>query len=71
MAILSNAEIFRRLSDAVLDMDEEGTVKLAEESVEIGIEAYETIDKGLVSGMMRAGDLFEQEEYFIRELLLC
>jgi len=71
MAILSNAEIFQRLSDAVLDMDEEGAVKLAEESVEIGIEAYETIDKGLVSGMMRAGDLFDKEEYFIPELLLC
>jgi corrinoid protein of di/trimethylamine methyltransferase len=52
-------------------MDEEGTVRLAENSIELGIEAYETIDKGLVSGMMRAGDLFENEEYFIPELLLC
>jgi corrinoid protein of di/trimethylamine methyltransferase len=71
MTNLSNEEIFKRLSDAVLEMDEEGTVKLAEDSVELGIEAYETIDKGLVSGMMRAGDLFESEEYFIPELLLC
>ncbi len=71
MAVLSNAETFQRLSDAVVDMDEEETVRLAEETVTLGIEAYEAIDKGLVSGMMRAGDLFEKEEYFIPELLLC
>jgi methylmalonyl-CoA mutase cobalamin-binding domain/chain len=71
MVNLSNAEIFRRLSDAVVDMDEETTVRLAEQSVKLGIEAYQTIDKGLVNGMMRAGDLFEKEEYFIPELLLC
>jgi corrinoid protein of di/trimethylamine methyltransferase len=71
VANLSNAEIFRRLSDAVVDMDEKTTVRLAEKSVKLRIEAYETIDKGLVHGMMRAGDLFEKEEYFIPELLLC
>ncbi len=71
MANLSNAEIFGRLSDAVVDMDEEITVRLAVQSIKLGIEAYETIDKGLVNGMMRAGDLFEKEEYFIPELLLC
>lgn len=71
MGLTSNTEIFQRLSDAVLEMDEEGAVSLAEQSVDLGIEAYETIDRGLVSGMMRAGDLFEKEEYFIPELLLC
>jgi len=71
MANLFNAEIFQGLSDAVVDMDEETTVRLSEESLKLGIEAYETIDKGLVSGMTRAGDLFDKEEYFIPELLLC
>jgi len=52
-------------------MDEKGTVRLAEKSVKLGLDAYEAIDKGLVSGMTRAGELFEKEEYFIPELLQC
>jgi len=71
MAVTDNTEVFQRLSNAVVDMDEETTIALSELSIELGIDAYETIDKGLVSGMMRAGDLYEQEEYFIPELLLC
>jgi corrinoid protein of di/trimethylamine methyltransferase len=71
MELNANAEIFQGLSNAVVDMDEERTVSLAEMSIELGIDAYLTINNGLVTGMMRAGDLFEQEEYFIPELLLC
>ena len=36
-----------------------------------GIDALSTIEHGLVEGMNRAGKLFETEEYFIPELLLC
>ena len=63
--------IFGELSDAVLEMDEERTVSLAEEVVRRRLDAYQAIDLGLVDGMKRAGDLFDREEYFIPELLLC
>jgi corrinoid protein of di/trimethylamine methyltransferase len=71
MEIATDAELFESLSNAIVDMDEDNTVRLAELSIELGIEPYLAIDRGLVRGMMRAGDLFEQEEYFIPELLLC
>jgi len=64
-------QIFGELSDAVLEMDEERTVSLAEEVVRRRLDAYQAIDLGLVDGMNRAGDLFDREEYFIPELLLC
>jgi len=64
-------ELIKQLSDAVVDMDEDKTVELANQIVELGIDAYLAIDKGLSDGMSRAGQLFEDEEYFIPELLMC
>lgn len=64
-------ELIKRLSDAVVDMDEELTVATAHESLTAGIDAYEAIDAGLSRGMEKAGQLFEEEEYFIPELLMC
>ena len=66
-----NSEIFKKLSDAVVDMDEDEAVKLSNQTVSDGLDAYEAIDRGLADGMERAGVLFEREEYFIPELLMC
>jgi dimethylamine corrinoid protein len=63
--------LFQKLSDAVLEMETENTVMYAEEVIENGIDAFEAIDKGLSNGMNRAGQLFEEEEYFVPELLMC
>jgi dimethylamine corrinoid protein len=64
-------ELFQALSDAVVEMDEDRTRQLSIQAVEHGVDAYAAIDRGLVHGMSRAGELFESEEYFIPELLLC
>jgi len=64
-------EIFKGLSDSVVEMDEKKSVELAKLAIDGGIDAYEAIEKGLVHGMDRAGKLFEDEEYFIPELLMC
>lgn len=64
-------DLLKKLADAVVDMDEDLTVTTAHESLAEGIDAYEAIDGGLSRGMERAGQLFEEEEYFIPELLMC
>jgi hypothetical protein len=52
-------------------MEEDNAAALSQEVVAKGFDAYEAIDKGLSNGMERAGVLFEEEEYFIPELLMC
>lgn len=64
-------ELFKDLSSAVVEMNEEGAVAAAKEVVEENYDAYEAIDKGLSAGMEEAGKLFEEEEYFVPELLIC
>jgi corrinoid protein of di/trimethylamine methyltransferase len=63
--------LISRLSDAVVAMDEDETIRLSQEVLLQGIDPGQGIEAGLVDGMRRAGDLFEREEYFIPELLIC
>ena len=64
-------ELFGKLSDAIVNMEEEEAIQLSETVVAEQIDAYEAIEKGLAHGMERAGALYEEEEYFIPELLVC
>ncbi len=66
-----NQGLFQDVSDAVVAMDEERVVELMKAVIENGVDAYEVIEKGLSHGMERAGQLFEEEEYFVPELLIC
>lgn len=63
--------LFQQIADAVVEMEEDTVEELAEQSLSEGIDAYETIDSGLAKGMERAGQLFDEEEYFVPELLMC
>jgi dimethylamine corrinoid protein len=69
--MLQKEELFGRLSDAIVAMDEEEAVRLAEAVIDNRIDPYEAVEKGLSHGMERAGRLFEEEEYFVPELLIC
>ncbi|MCM1990675.1 corrinoid protein [Oceanirhabdus seepicola] len=64
-------KLLQQLSDAVVDMDEDKTVEIANKFIKNNFDAYEGIDKGLADGMKRAGQLYEEEEYYIPELLMC
>jgi corrinoid protein of di/trimethylamine methyltransferase len=71
MSDTSEQALFTALSDAVLNMDEDTVQDTAHKVVKDGVDAYRAIENGLVDGMNRAGQLFEDEEYFIPEILLC
>jgi len=52
-------------------MDEELTVAAAQEALQKNIGALQAINEGLVTGMNEAGSLYNAEEYFVPELLMC
>lgn len=64
-------ELIKGLSDGVVDMEEESVEEISREYLEAGYPALEGIMKGLVDGMNRAGQLYEEEEYFVTDILLC
>ena len=60
----------RDLSEGVLHMNEELVIKASHEIVDAGYDAYDAINNGLIPGMNQAGVLYENEEYFVPELLI-
>ena len=63
--------MLKQLAQSVVDMDEEASERLSREFIEAGFDAYDGIASGLALGMDEAGRLYEEEEYYIPELLLC
>ena len=64
-------ELLEKLSECVVEMEDEEVVDVANEYVEAGYPALDGIMEGLVDGMNKASDLYDEEEYFVTDLLLC
>ncbi len=67
----SKEELLKRLSDHVFEMEEDEAAEVAQEFLDAGYPALEGIMDGLVDGMNRASKMYEEEEYFVTDLLLC
>ena len=67
----SKEELLEKLSECVVEMEDEEVVDVATEYVESGYPALDGMMEGLVDGMNKASDLYDEEEYFVTDLLLC
>ncbi len=64
-------KLFDELANAVLELDEERAKTLSQEVLKRGYDAWEAVEQGLILGVNRAGKLFDEEEYFVPELLIA
>ena len=64
-------DILKDLAESVLNMNLKLAVSTAHAAIESGLDAYDAITNGLVVGMNKAGVLYDEEEYFVPELLIC
>ena len=67
----SKEELLEALSECVVEMEDEEVVDVANEYMEAGYPAFDGIMDGLVDGMNKASDLYDAEEYFVTDVLLC
>lgn len=63
--------LLKDLSDGVVDYDEDKVREAAQKVLDEGLNAYDAVMNGLASGMEIVGDLYDKQEYFVPELLLC
>lgn len=68
---LDRSSILNSLAKAVIEMDTDAARKLAAEAVRLGVDPYRAIMEGLAKGMDKVNELYEAEEYFVPELLVC
>ena len=64
-------ELFAQLKEGVIEFDEDSVVEAANAVIAEEIDAVDAVFNGLVPGMEHVGDLYEQQEYFVPELLMC
>ena len=64
-------EFLAELSRCVVEMEDDNISAVAEDYAAHGYAPLDGILDGLVDGMNKAADLYEREEYFIPELLIC
>ncbi len=64
-------ELLSEMARCVRDMEDEEVVQVTQEYADAGFDPQEGIMNGLVVGMNEAGKLYEEEEYYIPELLIC
>jgi dimethylamine corrinoid protein len=63
--------LLSQMAEAVIDMDQELVESAANKYVEQGYDALNGITNGLSVGMEKVGHLYEEQEYYIPELLIC
>jgi dimethylamine corrinoid protein len=68
---MEKEKLFQSIATALVEMEVEKVAELAQETVKQEIPAFETITGGLVPGMDEVGRLYEEEEYFLPEVLIC
>ena len=65
------SEILKGLHDAVVAFDEDKVAELSQAVLDEHIDAYEAIMDGLAAGMETVGKLYDTQEYFVPEVLMC
>ncbi|MCW2318149.1 corrinoid protein of di/trimethylamine methyltransferase [Rhodoblastus acidophilus] len=63
--------LYEQLATAVFELDEKLATILAQEVLDRGYDAWQAVERGLLEGVNRAGKLFDEEEYFVPELLIA
>jgi corrinoid protein of di/trimethylamine methyltransferase len=64
-------ELLNQLREGVVKYDEDMVREAAQKVLEEGIDPLEAIMDGLAAGMQEVGELYERNEYFVPEVLLC
>ncbi len=68
---MTKEELLKKLSQCVVEMEEDEAAETAKAYLAAGHPAFDGIMDGLVDGMNKASDLYDAEEYFVTDVLLC
>jgi len=67
----SKEELHEKLKNGVVEYQEEEVQEAAQAVLDEGYDALEAIMDGLAAGMEVVGDLYDRNEYFVPEVLMC
>lgn len=71
MATLTKEEAIEKAIAAVLAVDEDASVQVAEDALASGLDPLEILQEGFTAGMRKAGEMFEAEEMSLPEMIIA
>jgi 5-methyltetrahydrofolate--homocysteine methyltransferase len=63
--------MLEKLKKAILDDDDELAQGLAKKALKEGIKPLKIVNKGIITGIQEAGELWKQNVYFHTDIILC
>jgi corrinoid protein of di/trimethylamine methyltransferase len=64
-------ELLEALKQGVIDFDEDVVRETAKVVISEGVDPYRAVFEGMLDGMNEVGRLYEEQEYFVPEMLMC
>jgi len=68
---MSQEELFQSMKKSIVEGNVEEARKLAEKSLKEGVDARDSITSGFTPGIEKVGELWEEGEYFLPELVVA
>ena len=67
---MAQEQFYGEISDAIVNLDKEKAIELANRAITEKMNLLEVIEKGFGDGIRRIGDLWEEGDFFLPELML-
>ena len=67
---MTQEQFFKEISNAIVNLEKEKAIEFAHRAVNENMNLLEVIEKGYGDGIRRIGDLWEEGEFFLPELML-
>ncbi|MFW9946806.1 MAG: B12-binding domain-containing protein [Candidatus Odinarchaeota archaeon] len=67
---MSQESFYKEISEAIVSLDREKAISLAKKAIEENMNLLSVVEKGFGAGIRRIGDLWENGEFFLPELML-
>ena len=62
-------KIYREMADSIVKLDQEKAVNLANQALDEKMDLLQVVEKGFGEGIRKVGDLWDEGEYFLPELM--
>ena len=68
-AIMNDSEIYRQMAEAIVNLDKDEALLLANHAIDEKMNLLDVIEKGFGEGIRKVGELWDDGEFFLPELM--
>ena len=65
------SEFYAKIAQSIVDLEEDNAIEMAHEVINKNLNVLEAIEKGFAEGIRQVGDLYEEGEYYLPELMFA